>query len=277
LLYLVATPIGNLSDITYRAIETLKTCDYILCEDTRHSKGLLTHYDIQKPLRSFHKFSESSQEKGIIHDLQAGKTIGLISDAGTPGISDPGSALVKECRSQAIPVIAIPGACAAITAVSSSGLNTDRFQFVGFLPRKQNERRHFLQELLQYPGTTVCYESPNRLVDSLTSLLELAPKRKIVVARELTKKFEEVLQGTAEELIAHWRDQAVRGEIVLMISESEEEVLSGSEWEKLSPDEHVSLMEQSYHMTRNEAIKMVAQIRGVPKRTIYNASLTNKN
>lgn len=274
MLYLVATPIGNLADFTYRAIDILKSCDYILCEDTRHSRTLLSHYDIQKPLRSFHKFSECAKENEVIEDLQSGKIIALISDAGTPGISDPGSALVKECRNKEIPVFSIPGACAAITALSCSGLDTDRFQFIGFLPRKQGERRQLLQEVLQYQGTTICYESPNRLIDSLESIRELAPTRKLVVARELTKKFEETRQGTAEELIAIWKEQ-VRGEIVLMISGADKPSLTNSEWEKLSPEEHVQLMETNYQLTKNEAIKVVAQIRGVPKRTIYNATLKN--
>jgi 16S rRNA (cytidine1402-2'-O)-methyltransferase len=267
LLYLVATPIGNLGDITYRALETLKTCDYILCEDTRHSLSLLNHYEISKPLKSFHKFSDDARIKEIIQDLLSGNSIALISDAGTPGISDPGTFLVQQCVENEINVISIPGACAAITALACSGLNTDRFQFFGFLPRKTGELRTTLQDLLTYSGTTICYESPNRLLDTLKSLQELAPKRKIVVCRELTKKFEEVKRGTAEELIGYWESHTLKGEIVLLING--EQQCAAEEWQQLTPEEHVALLQESYSLSRQEAIKMAAKMRGVPKRDLY--------
>lgn len=269
MLYLVATPIGNLSDITFRAIETLKAVDYVLCEDTRHSLSLLKHYDIQKPLKSFHKFNESFKEDGVIEDLLSGKTIALISDAGTPGISDPGSQLVQQCVSQNIPVVAIPGACAAITAISCSGLSTDRFQFYGFLPKKAGELREVLQDLLMYPGTSICYESPHRLLDVLEMLIELAPERSLVVGRELTKKFEEMQRGTATELLALWKDRTVLGEIVLLIAGQTKKMTT--DWSALTPDEHVALLQNDYNLSKNDAIKMAAELRGVPKRTIYNA------
>jgi 16S rRNA (cytidine1402-2'-O)-methyltransferase len=217
MLYLVATPIGNLGDITYRAVEILKSCDYILCEDTRHSLRLLQHYSIQKHMISYHMFNEASREKRIIEDIQAGKLIALISDAGTPGIADPGMRLVKKCREENIKVESIPGPCAAIAAVTCSGMSTERFQFWGFLPRTSGRLKTQLEEILTYSGTTICYETPHRLLKVLEVLKQIAPERKITVTRELTKKFEEVISGTPEELLLVWKDRAVKGEIVLLI------------------------------------------------------------
>jgi 16S rRNA (cytidine1402-2'-O)-methyltransferase len=273
MLYLIATPIGNLSDITIRALELLKSCDYVLCEDTRHSRRLFDHYEIQTQLKSFHMFSEARHEDGVIEDLKNGKSIGLISDAGTPGISDPGSRLVKRCRNEGIAVYSIPGACAAIAGLTCSGLDTDRFEFRGFLPRKESELRTALQEILAYPGTTICYESPERLMDALEQIKVLAPERKIVVARELTKKFEEVISGTAQKLIAHFTENPLKGEIVLMIEGKTESV----DWSTLTPEEHVAYLENTFSMDRKEAIKMAAAQRGIPKRTIYNKMMLKDN
>lgn len=273
-LYLVATPIGNLSDITLRAIEVLKSCDYILCEDTRHSAVLLRHYEIEKPLKSFHKFSESEKEAGILHDLQLGKTIALISDAGTPGISDPGTQLVQACVQHNIPVVAIPGPCAAVAALSCSGLPTDKFQFFGFLPRKTGELQRILKEILAYNGTTICYESPQRLLDTLAVVKELAPDREIVIARELTKKFEEIVRGTATELIAHWKGAAIKGEIVLMFAGRPE--MPSQQWEEMTPVEHVAWLQETYKISQHEAIKLAAEMRNVRKRDVYNAVVKQK-
>lgn len=273
MLYLVATPIGNLGDITYRALETLKACDYVLCEDTRHSISLLTHYEIHKPLKSLHKYSDASRIEEIIQDLLSGMCIALISDAGTPGISDPGTFLVQKCIEHPIKIIAIPGACAAITALSCSGLNTDRFQFFGFLPRKAGERRLTLQDILTYSGTTICYESPNRLLHTLQSLHELAPTRKIVICRELTKKFEEIQRGSAEELIRYWESHPLKGEIVLLITGEKQGATE--EWKQFTPEEHVIFLQESYHLSRQEAIKMAAKMRGVPKRDLYKVMLSH--
>lgn len=268
MLYIVATPIGNLSDITYRAVETLKNCDYILCEDTRHSLSLLNHYNIKKPLKSFHQFCESSKQSVIINDLTLGNSICLISDAGTPGISDPGAQLIHACLEANIKVTSIPGPCAAITALCCSGLNTERFQFYGFLPRKAGELKRTFQEILIYMGTTICYESPNRLQETLACLREIAPNRKLVVARELTKKFEEIKRGTATELLQYWENTPLKGEIVLMISEDTTDVAKS--WEKLTPIEHVEWMQTTYSLSRQEAICAVAKLRDVSKRDIYN-------
>ncbi|NGX60560.1 MAG: Ribosomal RNA small subunit methyltransferase I [Chlamydiae bacterium] len=218
MLYLIATPIGNLQDITFRALETLKLCDLVLCEDTRRTGILLKHYEIKRKLKSFHKFSEASKENAILEELRDGKTIGLVSDAGTPGISDPGTRLVTACRREGIPVCPIPGPCAAIAALSASGLPTDRFQFFGFLPRKKGKLTRLFEEILAYPGTTICYESPYRLKASLQVLATLDPKTPCVVARELTKKFEEFVAGTAEELATKYAEKHPKGEIVLLIS-----------------------------------------------------------
>jgi len=268
MLFLVATPIGHLSDITFRAIETLNLCDYILCEDTRHSLILLRHYKIQKPLKSYHKFNEASQTDQIVHDLKLGKKIALISDAGTPGISDPGADLVKVCIKNNISITSIPGPCAAIQALSCSGLTTDRFQFVGFLARKENELKQELKSILSYEGTTICYESPHRIVSVLKLIHEINPTRYLVLARELTKKFEEIIRGTAIELLAHWNETPLKGEFVLLFSQSTQ--AEKIDWEQLTPKEHVELLQTAYGITRQEAIKIAAELRGVPKRQVYN-------
>lgn len=273
MLYIVATPIGNLSDMTFRAIEALNQCDYILCEDTRHSRALLSHYKISKPLKSYHKFNEAESEKKIMEDLQANQTLALISDAGTPGISDPGVRLIKQCILNQISVISIPGPCAAIQALSCSGLDTDRFQFLGFLPKKENELKTVLVDILNYSGTSICYESPHRLLSVLKLLSALAPSRSIVVARELTKKFEEIIRGTSEELYLSLQEQTVKGEIVLLISGKSEGI--EEEWLKLSVEDHVQQLQQAYHLSLNEAIKLAAKLRHTSKRAIYQAFHVN--
>lgn len=268
MLYIISTPIGNLSDITYRAIETLKSCDYILCEDTRHSRPLLTHYGIEKPLKSFHKFNEHSAQEKIITDLHAGLSIAIISDAGTPGISDPGMDLVKMCIAENIRITALPGPCAAVTALCLSGLDSSRFQFWGFLARKTGELKRDLREILSYPGTTICYESPHRLIHSLKCLQELAPDRSLAVGRELTKKFEEMRRGVAQDLLHHWETTPLKGEVVLLIAGNTG--ASETDWIHLTPQEHVELMRTTYRLELSEAIQAVARIRGTSKRDIYN-------
>jgi 16S rRNA (cytidine1402-2'-O)-methyltransferase len=216
MIYLVSTPIGNLKDITERAVQTLASCDYILCEDTRRTRILLDHYGIKTKLKSFHKFSESKKQDQILEELHGGKQLALVSDAGTPGIADPGVGLVMACQSANIPVISIPGPCALISALSISGFPTHRFQFVGFLPKKSGQLKSLLEEIFSYPGTTVCYESPYRILKVLQAVHDLNPTRKIAIARELTKKFEEVLQGTAKELIDHFQKKPPKGEFVII-------------------------------------------------------------
>lgn len=265
-LYLVATPIGNLADMTFRAVEILRSCDYILCEDTRHSRPLLQHYSIEKPLRSYHKFNEAAREESVLQDLLANQNIALISDAGTPGISDPGARLVQAAVTARIDVVPIPGACAAVTGLCASGLPTDRFQFVGFLPKRDQELRLLMVDVLAYTGTTICYEAPTRLLDLLTLLMELCPSRHLVVGRELTKKFEEFCRGTATELLTRWQDQKVKGEIVVMIAPASDQEVS---WHHLTAEEHVLQVEKQFNISRKEAIKVVADLRAISKRDLY--------
>lgn len=267
MLTLVATPIGNLADLTFRALEALRACDYILCEDTRHSLVLLHHYQIKKPLKSYHKFNEASQAAAILQDLRSGMHICLISDAGTPGISDPGAGLVKLCAEQGIPMTAVPGPCAAIQALSCSGLPTDRFQFWGFLARKENELKQQMQSILAYAGTTICYESPHRLLNVLELIQTMQPDRLLVVARELTKKFEEFFRGTPAQHLDHWQQHPPKGEIVLLISPAGDK--QQQDWSGWTPEEHVQWIQESYALSRKEAIKLAAELRGVPKRQIY--------
>ena len=273
-MYLVASPIGNLSDISYRAVQALDSSDYILCEDTRRSSILLKHYNISKPLKSYHKFKELSSEKKIIGDLKDNKILSLLSDAGTPGIADPGHRLIQKCIKEEIRVSCIPGPCAAIAALIVSGLCTERFQFVGFLPKKKTKLSETLKNLLFYEGTTICYESPKRLVSTLKILQELEPNRNLVVARELTKKYEEILRGKAKELLGALSAREIKGEIALLIAANEEEHTA---WEKLSAEEHVSMLEKQYKISRKEAIKIAANLRNTPKRTVYNEIIESDN
>lgn len=268
MLYLVATPIGNLGDITLRALDVLRSSRYILCEDTRHSKTLLLHYDIHKPLKSYHQFNEAAREQELLDDLRNGQQIALISDAGTPGIADPGERIVRRCVEEGLAVTAIPGSCACVAGLTISGLSTEMFQFVGFPPRKATERRSWWLRVLLYPGTTACYEAPHRLLEVLEELQALAPKRRLVAARELTKKFEEIQRGTATELLARWTEQPPRGEFVLLISGAEQ-TAGEQEGESLSPEEHVLQAQKQYGLSRKEAIKWVAELRAIPKRDLY--------
>jgi 16S rRNA (cytidine1402-2'-O)-methyltransferase len=260
MLYLIATPIGNLKDITLRALEVLKSCDYILCEDTRHSTILLQEYDIKKPLKSFHQFNEKEMEEKVIGDLKAGKEIGLISDAGTPGICDPGEALVKRCYEEKIDVVSLPGPSAWAVALSLCPFSKDRIQFLGFLPKKEEERKRVLAAALSVPATTIFYESPHRLVDSLKAL---QGNRKVCVMRELTKKFEEHRLGTAAEVAQWYEKNPPKGEIVLLI-----EGIS-RDYSSLSLQDHVKLLEKEFHLTTADAIKIVAELQGIPKRDVY--------
>lgn len=271
MLYLVATPIGNLQDISSRALDILRQVDCIYCEDTRHSQKLLNHFGIKNTLKSFHKFNERQTEIQIIRSLKEGKQVALISDAGTPGISDPGEQLVKLCKEEGISVSPIPGPCALIQALSGSGLNSSRFQFLGFVPRKQGEIKELLNEVLRYPGTSILYESPRRLQATLHALCALNPEADVVVARELTKQFEEFVKGTATTVLQHFSLSEIKGEIVLLIEGKAPE----NDWKDLTPDEHVAMVEKDYRVTKKEAIKIVAELRGLPKRQIYNALHTS--
>jgi len=219
-LYLVPTPIGNLGDITYRALEILKKADLVLAEDTRKTGILLKHFQISKPVRSYHKYNEHRSVEGIIHTLLAGSSVALVTDAGTPGISDPGFLLVRNCINQEIEIETLPGPTAFIPALVNSGLPTDRFVFEGFLPRKKG-RRTRLRELSPEQRTMIFYESPFRLCKTLKQLAEiLGTGRRASVSRELTKLHEETIRGTLEELLDHFEDHAPRGEIVIVVGGS---------------------------------------------------------
>ncbi len=216
-LYLVATPIGNLEDITLRALRTLRECDRVAAEDTRRTGQLLRHFEISKPLLSYHKFNEAKRSEQILEALRSGETIALVSDAGSPGISDPGQRVVASAVAAGLRVESVPGACALIGALTASGLPTDEFHFVGFLPRKSGQRRRMLESLLEIGGTAAIYESPFRIGKLLGELAEVFPERPVVVARELTKKFEEFLRGTPAELVAQIGERSLKGELVVLI------------------------------------------------------------
>jgi 16S rRNA (cytidine1402-2'-O)-methyltransferase len=217
-LYLVATPIGNLEDITLRALRTLKECDAVAAEDTRHTGQLLKHFGIERPLLSYFRFNEARRSEEILARLQQGQKIALVTDAGSPGISDPGERVVRAARAAGLRVEAVPGPCALVAALTASGLPADEFHFIGFLPHKSGQRRRRLEGLKDLPGTLVLYESPHRVEKLLQELQDIFPDRRVVLARELTKKFEEHLAGLPAELLARFQNRPARGEFVAMIS-----------------------------------------------------------
>jgi len=264
MLYFVATPIGNLADITFRAVATLKKCAYILCEDTRYSKRLLHAYSIDRPLISYHKFNEQKRIQGILDDLREGKEIALISDAGTPGICDPGELLTAACIAHDLPFTVVPGPNAALMALTLSGFPTGRFQFLGFLPKAQGALSKTLEEILHFNGTTIAYETPHRLVKTLLALEKLEAKRCIAIARELTKLHEECLRGNVKDILATVQATPPKGEFVLLIE-------GRKEGEKTWPEilTHVEQLQREMNLSLPLAIKCVAQLRGVPKREIY--------
>jgi len=217
-LYIVATPIGNLGDITLRAIGVLKQVDIIACEDTRHTKILLDHYGIKKTLTSYFEHNKQKKGKYILEFLKKGNNIALVSDAGTPGISDPGYRVIRDVIDSGIEVVSIPGANAAITALAVSGMPTDCFIFEGFLPNKTTARKKKLLEFLDTKKTIICYESPHRLLATLEDIKEVLAHAELAIARELTKKFEEIRRGSAEEMLSYFNQQKVRGEFVIIIN-----------------------------------------------------------
>jgi 16S rRNA (cytidine1402-2'-O)-methyltransferase len=217
-LYLVATPIGNLEDITLRALRTLKQCDLIAAEDTRRTGQLLNYFGIARPILSCFRFNEARRAGELLERLQAGQTVALVSDAGSPGISDPGVRFVQAARAAGVRVEAVPGPCALVAALTASGLPTDEFHFIGFLPTKAGARRRELEALRPVSGTLAFYESPWRIEKLLGELAQVYPEARVVVARELTKKFEEYLSGSAEELLARAREKPLRGELVVLVS-----------------------------------------------------------
>jgi 16S rRNA (cytidine1402-2'-O)-methyltransferase len=267
MLYVVGTPIGNLEDITLRALRVLKEADVIACEDTRQSRKLLDHYGIAKPLVSYHEHNEQQRAQELLERLAEGRNIALISDAGMPGISDPGYRVVRLAVERGIPVIPIPGPAALIAALAASGLATDEFEFRGFLPAKAGQRRTSLEELRSLSHTLIFYEAPHRIVEALEDIVQvLGPKRPVVVARELTKLHEEFIRGTAEEVLRILRGREVRGEITLLISKSETAPSSSS-----SKDLHTRLQEimREQKLDEKAALKIMAKEQGVSKSELY--------
>lgn len=270
-LYLCATPIGNLEDMTFRVIRTLKEVDMIAAEDTRNSIKLLNHFEIKTPMTSYHEYNKIEKAKDLIRQMQEGKNVALITDAGTPGISDPGEELVRMCYDAGVEVTSLPGACACVTALTLSGLPTRRFCFEAFLPTEKKERREILKELEEETRTIILYEAPHRLVRTLEELAEFLGERRISVCRELTKKHETVFQATVAEALEYYRENAPKGECVLVIEGKSRDAIRAKEqqrWEELSVEEHMEHY-LSQGIEKKEAMKLVAKDRGVSKRDIY--------
>mgnify|MGYP004549148061 FL=1 len=270
-LYLVATPIGNLEDITLRALRIIKEVDFIAAEDTRNTLKLLNHFEIKKPLISNHRHNEEDRENSLIEKLKDGKNIAVVSDAGTPGISDPGEVIAKRAIEENIEVIPIPGACAAINALIASGLNTKEFVFFGFLPLNKKLRKEKLEEIKNENKTIIIYEAPHKIKDSLNDLKNVVGDRKIVLARELTKIHEEFIRGNIDEIIE--KSENLKGEMILLI-EGNNEVNNENILNNLSLEEHYNVYEKQ-GLDKKEIIKKIAKDRGVNKNEIYQYFLKN--
>ena len=274
-LYLCATPIGNLEDITFRVIRTLKEVDLIAAEDTRHSIKLLNHFDIKTPMTSYHEFNKRDKGPYLIEKLLEGTNIALVTDAGTPGISDPGEDLVKLAYEAGVPVTSLPGAAACITALTLSGLSTRRFSFEAFLPTDKKEKQQILHELSQETRTIILYEAPHRLVKTLKELRDALGNRKMTLVREITKKHETALKSTISDVISYYEDVEVKGECVLVIEGRNREDMVKEEqdkWTNMSIPEHMEIYLRQ-GMDKKEAMKAVAVDRGVSKREVYNELL----
>lgn len=270
-LYLCATPIGNLEDITFRVLRTLKEVDLIAAEDTRNSIKLLNHFDIKTPMTSYHEFNKIDKAYLLVEKLKQGMNIALITDAGTPGISDPGEDIVRICYEEGIEVTSLPGAAACITALTMSGRSTRRFAFEAFLPRDKKERARVLEELKEETRTIILYEAPHHLLKTVSELKETLGNRELTVCRELTKKHEEKIQTTFEDLLDFYREREPRGEYVLIIcgrDPAEMKKEAQENWEAMTVQEHMAYYE-SRGVDHKEAMKLVAKDRGVGKRDIY--------
>ena len=274
-LYLCATPIGNLEDMTFRAVRTLKEVDLIAAEDTRNSIKLLNHFGIDTKMTSYHEYNKYDKAVYLVEKMLQGMNVALITDAGTPGISDPGEELVRQCLSAGINVTSLPGACACINALTVSGLPTRRFCFEAFLPHEKREREAVLEELKTETRTIILYEAPHRLKKTLELLGKVLGSRKMTICRELTKKYEEKLSGTIEEMSGYYRENEPRGEYVLVIEgKDRDEIIREDrrEWESLDLEEHVNIYERQ-GMSRKEAMKEAAKDRGLSRRDVYQALL----
>ncbi len=275
-LYLCATPIGNLEDMTFRVIRTLKEVDLIAAEDTRNSIKLLNHFEIKTPMTSYHEYNKIEKGKKLVEKLQDGMNIALITDAGTPGISDPGEELVKMCYEAGIEVTSLPGAAACITALTISGLSTRRFCFEAFLPTDKKEHAAVLAELAEETRTMIIYEAPHRLLKTLKELQEVfGGERRLTVCRELTKKHETAFVTTFSEAIAYYEEQDPKGECVLVIEgKSRAQIIAEEQnkWEQMSLNDHMEhYLNQG--ISKKDAMKMVAKDRGLAKRDVYKALL----
>ncbi len=267
-LYLVATPIGNLEDITYRAVRILSEVDIIACEDTRHSLKLLNHLNIKKPLISYHDINRITRAKELIEKLKSGSNIALVSDAGTPAISDPGEELVAMAIENGIKVSAIPGCSAFVTALIMSGLPTGRFAFEGFLPQKHRDRIRFLENIMYEERTLIFYEGPHRVKDMLKDTLKVLGDRKCAVLRELTKIHEEAVRGSLSQALAYFEEYEPRGEFVIVVEGSKKQAPDINDYNEQSIEEHFEYYEKQGN-SRMEAMKLVAKDRGISKREVY--------
>lgn len=277
-LYLCATPIGNLEDITFRVLRTLKEVDLIAAEDTRNSIKLLNHFDIKTPMTSYHEYNKIEKAYVLIDKMREGQNVALITDAGTPGISDPGEDLVRLCYEAGIEVTSLPGPAACITALTLSGLSTRRFAFEAFLPMDKKERKQILDELVNETRTIILYEAPHRLVRTLEELRDVLGNRRMTLCRELTKRHETAFQTTIEDLLHYYETEKPLGECVLVVEGKSHEELRAEEqasWENISIEEHMAVYE-SKGMSNKDAMKQVAKDRGVTKREIYQYLLDHK-
>ena len=271
-MYIVSTPIGNLEDITLRALRVLKEVDLIAAEDTRRTRQLLTHYGIHKPLISYHEHNRRMREKTLLHDLREGKSVALVTDAGTPGISDPGEELVRRAIQEGLPLVPIPGPVALVAALSVSGLPTESFLFYGFLPSKAAARRKWLTSLKERPETLVFYESPRRLASLLDDAAQILGERRVVVAREMTKVYEEVYRGTISEVLEQMGKEEVKGEVTVIL-------------EGCTSPPHVDASEviaalrrysEEMGLSMKDSVGRVAEDLGIPRRQVYQESLNWK-
>ncbi len=278
-LYLCATPIGNLEDITLRVLRTLKEVDLIAAEDTRNSIKLLNHFQIKTPMTSYHEYNKIEKAYQLVEKMQQGQNIALITDAGTPGISDPGEELVRICQKAGISITSLPGAAACITALTMSGLPTRRFAFEAFLPKDKKERTRILSSLEQETRTIILYEAPHHLKKTLEELLKALGDRKITLCRELTKKYETAFPTTISGAISYYEGQEPRGEFVLVIQGKDQQQLIREQqqsWETLSLEEHMQHYENQ-GIPRKEAMKQVAKDRGISKREVYGKLLESSS
>lgn len=266
-LYIIATPIGNLEDITLRAIRILKEVDFIAAEDTRHTLKLLNHLEISKPLISYHRHNEEIRTEELIKELKTGKNIGLVSDAGTPGICDPGEEIIKKCIEESIKVVPIPGACAMINALITSGISTKEFIFLGFLPLNKKSRKEKLEEIKNSNKTIILYEAPHKLKNTLNDLSDILQSREVVLARELTKIHEEYIRGTVKELME--KTDNLKGEMILIIEKNNKDNKEKlNSLNNLTLEEHYNFYEKS-GLNKKEIIKKIAKDRNVSKNEIY--------